>query len=190
MPRKISKKCIECAQLSAQKAQQQHGPDGDGCWVESRCRRRRSHYRNRLEVNEKRRSTYRQQDSVGTPSRSPVETVSLEVAENAVPYATLYIWRERRKDAPVHAISASVFEGGSKVLEIKPIHCAGYRRRELENYIQKKVMPYLKARYGITVFSDQIRMEPTECSIEGCPLHADGVASLARIDLLEGASDG
>ena len=76
------------------------------------------------------------------------------------------------------------------MLEIKPIHCAGYRRRELENYIQKKVMPYLKARYGITVFSDQIRMEPIECSIKGCPLHADEAASLARIDLLEGATDG
>lgn len=51
-------------------------------------------------------------------------------------------------------------------------------------------MPYLKARYGITVFSDQIRMEPIECSIKGCPLHADEAASLARIDLLEGATDG
>ena len=190
MPRKISHKCIACAQLSAQKAQQLHGPEGDGCWVNSRCRRRRSHYRNRLDVNEKRRSAYRQQDSDGTPSQSPVETVSLEVAENAVPYATLYIWRERRKDAPVHAISASIFKGGAKMLEIEPIHCAGFRRRELEDYVQKKMMPYLKARYGIKVFADQVRMEPIECSIEGCPLHADEAASLERIDLLEGATDG
>ena len=86
---------MECAQLSAPVAQRLHGPDGDGCWVESRCRRRRSHYRNRLEVNEKRRSTYRESDA---PAQPTVETVSLTVAEEDVtPYATLYIWRERRE---------------------------------------------------------------------------------------------
>ena len=187
MPRKISKKCVECAQLSAPVAQQLHGPEGDGCWVESRCRRRRSHYRNRLEVNEKRRSTYRDLDALAQPT---VETVSLAISEDAVPYATLYIWREKRKDAPVHAISASVFQGGSKVLEIKPIHCAGLRRRELENYVQKKVMPYLKARYGISFFANQIRLEPIECSIEGCSLKVEEDASLEQVDLLGGASGG
>ena len=190
MPRKISKKCIECAQLSAEKARQLHGPDGDGCWAEGRCRRRRSHYRNRLEVNEKRRSTYRQQDSDGTSSQAPVETVSLAVAEDAVPYATLYIWRETRKDAPVHAISASVFQNGSKVLEIAPIHCAGYRKRQLQQYVQKDVMGYLKARFGITFFADEIRLEPFECQIEGCPLHADGDDPKEKIRLQAEVADG
>ena len=104
------------------------------------------------------------------------------------------MWREKRKDAPLHAISASVFKGSSKVLDIKPIHCAGFRRRELENYIQKTMMRYLKARYGITFFSEQIRLEPLECAIEGCPLHV-GRASAAKadveqVDLIEAASDG
>ncbi|MGB3766235.1 MAG: hypothetical protein WA947_06715 [Phormidesmis sp.] len=187
MPRKISKKCMECAQLSAPVAQRLHGPDGDGCWVESRCRRRRSHYRNRLEVNEKRRSTYRESDA---PAQPTVETVSLTVAEDVTPYATLYIWRERRRDAPVHAISASVFQGSSKVLEIEPIHCAGFRRQELENYMQKKVMPYLKARYGITFFANQIRLEPIECPIKGCSLQTGQAPSPERLDLLGGASNG
>ncbi len=176
MPRRISKKCVECARLSAPMAQQLHGPGGDGCWVESRCRRRRSHYRNRLEVNEKRRSVYRGSDNA--PVHKAVEEVSLAVEEDVTPYATLYIWRERRKDAPVHAISASVFQGSSKVLEIKPIHCAGFRRRELENYMQKKVMPYLKARYGISFFANQIRLEPIECCIEGCSLQTSQAPSL------------
>ena len=187
MPRKISKKCVECARLSAPVAQQLHGPEGDSCWVESRCRRRRSHYRNRLEVNEKRRSTYRELDS---PAQPTVETVSLAISEDAVPYATLYIWREKRKDAPVHAISASVFQGSSKVLEIEPIHCAGFRRRELENYMQKKVMPYLKARYGISFFANQIRLEPIECSIKGCSLQTGQAPALERLNLSGGASDG
>ncbi len=188
MPRRISKKCVECARLSAPIAQQLHGPQGDGCWVDSRCRRRRSHYRNRLEVNENRRSAYREGEN--TPAQEAVEAVSLAVEEEVTPYATLYIWREKRKDAPVHAISASVFQGSSKVLEIKPIHCAGLRRRELENYVQKKVMPYLKARYGISFFANQIRLEPIECSIEGCSLKIEEDASLEQVDLLGGASGG
>ena len=188
MPRKISKKCVECARLSAPVAQQLHGPEGDGCWVDSRCRRRRSHYRNRLEVNERRRSTYRGSDNV--PEQKAVEEVSLAIADDVTPYATLYIWRERRKDAPVHAISASVFQGSSKVLEIEPIHCAGFRKRELENYMQKKVMPYLKARYGIMFFANQIRLEPIECSIKGCSLQTGQAPSLERLDLLGGASNG
>ena len=169
MPRRINKKCVECAQLSAAKAQQLHGKEGDGCWNDKRCRRRRSHYRNRRELNEKRRSRYRQQVSAGEPAGDQVETVSLSVAEESAPYANLYIWREKRKDAPIHAIGVSVFDKGSKVLEVAPIHCAGYRRRQLEQYVQKKVMPYLNARYGITFFADEIRLEPIECPIEGCP---------------------
>lgn len=190
MPRRINKKCVECAQLNAEQAQLLHGKDGDGCWNEKRCPRKRSHYRHRRELNEKRRLEYQHQVSGIAAEEKPVETVSLEAAKNATPYATLYIWREKRKDAPLHAISASVFAGGSKVLEIEPIHCAGFRRRQLENYIQKKVMPYLKARYGITVFSDQIRLEPIECAIEGCPLRADKAAPLERLNLLGEATDG
>ena len=169
MPRRINKKCVECAQLSAATAQQLHGKEGDDCWNEKRCRRRRSHYRNRRELNEKRRSLYQQQVSAIEPAGDQVETVSLSVAEESAPYANLYIWREKRKDAPIHAIGVSVFDKGAKVLEVAPIHCAGYRKRQLEQYVQKKVMPYLNARFGITFFADEIRLEPIECPIAGCP---------------------
>lgn len=170
MARRITKKCVECAQLSAADAQRLHGKKGDGCWHEKRCPSKRSHYRNRRELNEKRRSLYRQQVAAWEPTGDQVETVSLPVAEESAPYANLYIWREKRKDAPVHAIGVSVFDKGAKVLEVTPIHCAGYRRRQLEQYVQKKVMLYLNARYGITFFADEIRLEPIECPIEGCPL--------------------
>lgn len=171
MPRRVNKKCVACAQLSAAEARQIHGSGGDGCWVEERCKRRRSHYRNRRRVNEERRLQYQQQQSVQN-SREQTETVSLPVAEeDSVPYANLYIWREKRKDAPVHAIAASVFQDGRKVLDVEPIHCAGYRRRQLENYVQRDVMGYLKARFGITFFTEEIRLEPIECQIAGCPYH-------------------
>ena len=169
MARRASKKCVECAQLSAADAQQLHGQKGDGCWHNKRCPSKRSYYRHRQRLNEERRSQYRQQVTGTVSEEGGVETVSLPVAEGSVPYANLYIWREKRKDAPIHAIAASVFKDGSKVLEVAPIHCAGYRKRQLEKYIQKDVMSYLNARFGITFFADEIRLEPIECPIAGCP---------------------
>lgn len=169
MARRINKKCVECAQLSATQAQLLHGKKGDGCWHERRCSSKRSYYRNRQQLNEKRRLQYQQQVTGVAAGEGQVETVSLPVAEGSMPYANLYIWREKRKDAPIHAIAASVFQDGSKVLEVAPIHCAGYRKRQLEKYIHKDVMGYLKARFGITFFADEIRLEPIECPIPGCP---------------------
>ena len=171
MARRVSKRCVECAPLSASKAQLLHGEKGDGCWHNKRCPSKRSYYRNRQRLNEQRRLQYQQQASGVVSDEDQVETVSLPVAEASVPYANLYIWREKRKDAPIHAIAASVFQNGSKVLEVKPIHCAGYRKRQLEQYVQKDVMSYLNARYGITFFADEIRLEPIECPIPGCPWH-------------------
>jgi len=182
MPRPVNKKCVGCAQLSAAEARQVHGPDGDNCWVTKRCKRRRSHYRNRRRVNEERRFRHHQRTEHN--SAGQVETVALPVTkEDSTPYANLYIWREKRKDAPVHAIAASVFQNGSKVLEVAPIHCAGYRRRQLENYVQRDIMGYLKARFGITFFAEELRLEPVECQIEGCPYHD-------RLAAVEGSRDG
>ncbi|MEA5463634.1 hypothetical protein [Leptothoe sp. PORK10 BA2] len=171
MPRRVNKKCIECAQMSAAQAQQLHGKQGDGCWSEKRCPRRRSHYRHRQVLNEQRRLKYQQQVDGAVSAQGAVETVTLPVAGESLPYANLYIWREKRKDAPIHAIAVSVFENGAKVLEVAPIHCAGYRKRQLEQYVQKDVMGYLNARFGITFFADEIRLEPMECPIKGCPWH-------------------
>ena len=183
MARRISKKCVECAQLSAADARLLHGKGkkGDGCWHDKNCPSKRSYYRNRQRLNEQRRLQYQQQVSGGALGEGPVETVSLSVAERSMPYANLYIWREKRKDAPIHAIAASVFQNGSKVLEVAPIHCAGYRKRQLEKYVQKDVMGYLRARFGITFFADEIRLEPIECPIPGCPWGDRFVASQAQL---------
>ena len=169
MARRVSKKCVECAQLRAADAQRLHGSKGDGCWHDKRCPSKRSYYRNRQRLNEQRRLQYQQNVTSVTSEEGSVETASLPVAEASVPYANLYIWREKRKDAPIHAIAATVFQDGSKVLEVAPIHCAGYRKRQLEKYVQKDVMGYLHARFGITFFADEIRLEPMECPLEECP---------------------
>ncbi|MEO0808133.1 MAG: hypothetical protein AAFY33_17680 [Cyanobacteria bacterium J06643_4] len=166
--RRINKMCLECSKRTAAEAQELHGPQGNGCWKKG-CHRIRSHYRHRQRLNEQRRLQYRQKKA--RLAAEQVETVALPVAEASMPYANLYIWREKRKDAPIHAIAATVFQDGSKVLEVAPIHCAGYRRRQIENYVKKGVLGYLNARYGITFFSEEIRLEPIECKISGCPYH-------------------
>ena len=188
MARRITKKCVECAQLSAAQAQQLHGKKGDGCWHDKRCPSKRSYYRNRQRLNEKRRLQYQQQVLARRLRNRQVEMVSLPVAEASVPYANLYIWREKRKDAPIHAIAVSVFQNNSKVLEVAPIHCAGYRKRQLERYIQKDVMSYLNARFGITFFADEIRLEPMECPIKGCPWHDRLTSSENRFEQSEVAN--
>ena len=40
----------------------------------------------------------------------------------------------------------------------------------LERYVSQKILPYLTERYGITHFSNEIRLEPIECPIPDCPL--------------------
>ena len=57
----------------------------------------------------------------------------------------------------------------AKVLAVAPIHCAGYRKRQLGKYVQQGMIGYLNARYGITFFADEIRLEPIECPIAECP---------------------
>ena len=108
MARRISKKCVECAQLSAADARLLHGKGkkGDGCWNDKRCPSKRSYYRNRQRLNEQRRLQYQQQVAGGASSKGQVETVSPPVAERSIPYANFYIWGENRKDETIHANEA------------------------------------------------------------------------------------
>ena len=166
MPRRIDPKCLECAQWSATEARQQHGPDGDNCWVESRCHRRRSHYRHRRNVNAARRSQYQQETQHKKAATEPgTLTVSLELK----PVAYLYLYRQKRQDAPLHAIAISVWQGNQRVLEVDPIHCAGMRNQQIQNYLME-VLKTLRQQFGITKFEPETRLEPTECPIVPCPL--------------------
>ncbi|MEM6453165.1 MAG: hypothetical protein AAF703_22965, partial [Cyanobacteria bacterium P01_D01_bin.105] len=80
MARRITKKCVECAQLSAVDARQLHGKKGDGCWHDKRCPSKRSYYRNRHRLNEQRRLQYKQRVTESATTKQTVETVSLQVA--------------------------------------------------------------------------------------------------------------
>lgn len=166
MPRRVDPKCLECAQLSVIEARQRHGPEGDGCWDESRCHRRRSHYRNRRDNNASRRSQYQQ---VRQQQKAATSPATLEISLDLKPVAYLYLYRQKRQDAPLHAIAVSVWQGDQQVLQVKPIHCAGMRNQQIQGYLME-VLKTLRGQFGITKFEPEIRLEPTECPIEPCPL--------------------
>ena len=167
MPRRINPVCLACAQLDAEGAISLHGPKGDDCWDSKRCPRRRSHYRNRRENNAKRRAE--RIVAQGKPVELGPERVTISLDLNPVAY--LYLYREKRKDSPLHALAISVWEGDKKVMEIEPIHCSGLRNRQISDYLSK-ALAYLKTRYGISKFESEVRMEPLECPISPCPLKA------------------
>lgn len=104
----------------------------------------------------------------------------MAVALPLPPVAYLYLYREKRQDAPLHAIAAAVWQGNQKVLELEPIHCAGLRNRQLNQYLQE-VLTQLEQRHGITQFEAQIRLEPQECPIDPCPLKVS--SGVAGVDL-------
>lgn len=165
MPRRINPVCLACAQLDAEAAIALHGPKGDDCWDSKRCPRKRSHYRHRRENNAKRRAE--RLVAQGSPVDVGPERVSISL--DLQPVAYLYLYREKRKDSPLHAIAISVWEGDKKVMEIEPIHCSGLRNRQIQAYLQK-ALNYLKTRYEIQKFESEVRLEPLECPITPCPL--------------------
>lgn len=153
-----------------------HGDQGDGCWEESRCHRRRSHYRHRRDNNASRRGTYRQSVQENQADQAP-ETVSIAIALKPVAY--LYLYRQKRQDAPLHALSVSVWKGEQHLLDVTPIHCAGMRNQKIQEYLTD-VLKTLQERYGITKFEPEIRLEPTECPIKNCPLKPHLVAEAGQ----------
>ena len=166
MPRRFDPKCLDCVQLSTDTARKVHGPEGDGCWNEKRCHRRRSHYRNRRDINAERRSLYRQATVEKDNKNKPI-TLTVPIKLNPVAY--LYLYRQKRQDAPLHAIAISVWQGDQQLLEVKPIHCAGLRNQKIQAYLTE-VLGTLHQQYGITKYEPEIRLDPAECPIANCPL--------------------
>jgi hypothetical protein len=84
------------------------------------------------------------------------------------PVAYLYLYREKRQDAPLHAIAVSVWQGDERLAEVNPIHCAGMRNQQIQAYLMD-VLKTLRQRYGITKFEPEVRLDPVECPINPCP---------------------
>lgn len=167
MPRKIEPKCLVCSRLSSQEAQRIHGEEGDGCWDPAVCYRRRSHYRNRGDVNAKRRGQRLVARAQAEAGASDLQTFVVPVVLPTV--AMLYLYREARKNAHLHALAITVWRGEEKVAEVPPIHCVGMTNRQVNQYL-RDVLEVLNQQYRITQFEPEIRLEPSECPIDPCPL--------------------
>ncbi|HEY9826802.1 MAG TPA: hypothetical protein V6D19_15275 [Stenomitos sp.] len=167
MARRVNSTCLLCSRLSQQEAIALHGPGTKtGCWNPRTCPRRRSHYRNRLENNAKQRGQYRAKKTV-EPAEEESEVLAVPV--QAPPVALLYLFRENRQDAHLHAISAAVWQGNQKLAEIAPVHCLGMTNRQVNAYL-RNVLAVVDDKFGITEFEPPIRMEPMECPLGDCPL--------------------
>jgi hypothetical protein len=167
MARKINPLCLDCSRLTQAEAIALHGPGTKtGCWNARVCPRRRSHYRHRLENNAKQRGGYK----AGKIKGQAVEMMPhIFIPVKAPPVALLYLFRENRQDAHLHAISAAVWQGNQKLAEIEPVHCLGMTNRQVNEYL-RNVLAVVGEKFGITEFEPPIRMEPIECPIQECPL--------------------
>ena len=166
MARHIDPKCLKCIDYSRAEAKRIHGPQGDGCWKINTCDRKRSHYRNRKENNASRRGVRADQKAEQTEVET-TETLSIPV--QAPPVALIYLYREKRQDAHLHALAGSVWQGSEKLAEIEAVHCMGMTNTQVNRYL-REVLKVLCDRFDITEFEPPIRMEPTECEIPACPL--------------------
>jgi hypothetical protein len=165
MARPINAKCWHCSQLSVEAARDLHGETGDGCWNEQTCHRKRSHYRNRADNNQKRKTEY---VSIKSERRAAIQSKS-QVTPKAPPIALLYLYRDPRKDAHLHAIAITIWQGNQKVEELPATHCMGMTNGQVRQYLQT-VLQDLHQRYNIQTFEPEIRYDACFCPIHPCPL--------------------
>jgi len=166
MARPVNQKCWHCSQMSVAEARRLHGEFGDSCWDEQRCHRKRSHYRNRADNNQKRKREY-----LSLKGERRGEIRSEQPSPKAPPIALLYLYRDARKDAHLHALGIAIWEGNNKVEEIPATHCMGMTNSQVREYLQT-ILGELHQRYGIRTYEPEIRYESCHCPIQPCPLRA------------------
>lgn len=163
MGRPVNSKCQACAlHLSTAQAREVYGTHGDDCWVESRCKRRRSHYQNYEHNIAKRRS-----QAASAKISSPVERLEVEV--NPPPVAFLYLYKPPQKDAHLHALSIKVWQGSEELVHVEPIHTMGFTNAQVKRYL-REVLNKLKLKYPIDTYEPPIILPPTKCPLDPCPL--------------------
>ena len=85
--------------------------------------------------------------------------------------ASIIFYRERR-DAPVHAIAAEMWQGGQgKVLSVQPLHCLGLSPAQVVE-LMTDILKSCSRELGVelTKFAHRIELHPSQCPISPCPL--------------------
>jgi hypothetical protein len=170
MARSVNPKCLSCASLSAYEAQQVHGIKGDGCWDAARCKKRRSHYRNRARRNATRRIHYRCQNQENNLLIEP-----LSIAVPALASVVLIVYSEYPHTAsdnmPIHAIGAEFWLGKECKAKLDPILCLGMRGDKVQALLPQILDAFsnqFAAQYNngkhFSKFSAKVH-----CHIRDCP---------------------
>jgi hypothetical protein len=155
-------KCRKCAMLSADKAKEIHGVEGDGCWNPAVCHSRRSHARHRDRRNQARNLKR---------AAGLVENIVVDIEElSEVFSAVLIVYRPPGEETPVHAIGASIWKGQKLHAKVQPIHCIGMVPSQAISYV-KKMVALLQANYGVKKFVSEERLDPSLCPLRPCPRH-------------------
>jgi len=165
MPQQINEKCRLCSKLSSIDAQLAHGKEKDNCWNPARCYDRRSHYRRRGVLNEKRRLKRRGNGRSG----SRVELLKVEVPSGS---AAVVHWYRETKDSPLHALSAELWLDGKRKAMIEPVHTLGLSELQIRTLLVR-ILDGFSNSAGVKVerFRDAVELKPILCPIRPCPLH-------------------
>ena len=125
------------------------------CWDDKLCTARRFYINNRDRINQKR-------------SRHRIERVH-NIPAPQVKHGILQVWRENREDSPIHAIGVEIWGQDCKLAMVAPVHCAGWLPSQVHEYL-RQVLEVLGAEYGFKKFASQVRIDPSQCPIQQCPL--------------------
>lgn len=173
MSRHISSKCLTCSHLTAEEARRLHGLDGDQCWDDLKCHKRRSHYRNRSERNLKRVISRQSKSESDLPEIIRLPTGFTQVA----PFVTLYVDdpHQGRKLTNVHAVGAELWIDEEPQVRIEPIHCFSLSVKEF-NSLARQILKAFSDHYGndkeFKVFTEAIYRDKLHCPIRPCPLYS------------------
>jgi hypothetical protein len=165
MLKKTGHNCFQCSKLSNAEAQ------AKPCWDAERCPNRRHYQRNKGRISQQRkfnRSAQVASDSSINPRHQPL---TIEIDPPVGITASIIFYRERR-DAPVHAIAAEVWQGGKgKVLSVQPMHCMGLSPAQVVE-LMTNILRSCSSELGLelTKFAHRIELHPSQCPIIPCPL--------------------
>lgn len=158
-------KCLTCPAVPIDQARQLP------CWQETRCHRRRSHYRHRAQNNTQQRVGYRRkqaQTASVDPSEAPLTLIVPTRPPQPAAFLVLY---QQTKESPVHAVAGEVWLGDRKVGHFQPQHVYGKKAKEF-NQVLTDMSLVLKQQFGVSAFEREvIVLSPQACPLSPCPLH-------------------
>lgn len=160
MPRRIDKKCQDCAvNCSHDEAEQRR------CFVGRPCISKRSRYRNRADDLMRQSAANHRRRQKGGSSR---RVFTLPVVGHRLPATIQIVLYRNTNTSPVHAAAAKVWQDGRCVAQVDPQHTLGVSQRRLRATLNEwKAL--LQLEYG-----DQGEVKVTSLPVADCPLCKEG----------------